>query len=161
MYNLVLEVNKQIETISINLKKDDTEGSGSSSLFQENGCSYDKVIDDESLPVPVLKEKPSKFALLAHRLIKKPVILNVGGHRHEVKWDTLNSYPTSRLAKINNASVTKACSSSATPTPWSRGSSTSTDLLETSMLCWDFTGLESSTSQPGCVSRTTARSWST
>ena len=58
MYNLVLEVNKQIETISINLKKgletrenqsilhlnlftsDDTEGSGSSSLFQENGSKH-------------------------------------------------------------------------------------------------------------------------
>ena len=50
-------------------------------MRQNNTKESNEVIDDESLPVPVLKEKPSKFALLAHRLIKKPVILNVGGHR--------------------------------------------------------------------------------
>ena len=40
-----------------------------------------QVLDDDPLPVPVMKEKPSKFLLLAHRMIKKPIILNVGGYR--------------------------------------------------------------------------------
>ena len=40
-----------------------------------------EVLDDDPLPVPAMKDKPSKFLLLAHRMIKKPIILNIGGHR--------------------------------------------------------------------------------
>ena len=52
------------------------------------------MIDDESLPVPVCKEKPSKFLLLAHRLVNKPVILNVGGHR----WGQVTEYSVVRVS---------------------------------------------------------------
>jgi len=45
---------------------------------------------------------PSPFIIIANKLLTGPVILNIGGKKHEVQWDTLNKFPTSRLGRLRN-----------------------------------------------------------
>ncbi|XP_023326887.1 potassium voltage-gated channel protein Shab [Eurytemora carolleeae] len=45
---------------------------------------------------------PSPFLIVANKILKGPVILNVGGKKHEVRWNTLDKYPTSRLGRLRH-----------------------------------------------------------
>ena len=45
---------------------------------------------------------PSPFLIVANKLMGGPVILNVGGKRHEVRWNTLDKFPTSRLGRLRH-----------------------------------------------------------
>ena len=45
---------------------------------------------------------PSPFLIVANKLLGGPVILNVGGKRHEVRWNTLDKFPTSRLGRLRH-----------------------------------------------------------
>lgn len=45
---------------------------------------------------------PSPFLIVANKVLKGPVILNVGGKKHEVRWNTLDKYPTSRLGRLRH-----------------------------------------------------------
>ena len=61
---------------------------------------------------------PSPFLIIADKMVSGPVILNVGGKkyeqvlvlvltdggccRHEVRWDTLDKFPTSRLGRLRH-----------------------------------------------------------
>jgi len=45
---------------------------------------------------------PSPFLIVANKCLGGPVILNVGGKRHEVRWNTLDKFPTSRLGRLRH-----------------------------------------------------------
>jgi len=45
---------------------------------------------------------PSPFIIIANKILTGPVILNIGGKKHEVQWDTLDKFPTSRLGRLRN-----------------------------------------------------------
>jgi len=45
---------------------------------------------------------PSPFLIVANKFMGGPVILNVGGKRHEVRWNTLDKFPTSRLGRLRH-----------------------------------------------------------
>jgi len=64
---------------------------------------FTKMTDDEdghSMEGPM--HPPSPFLIVANKISKGPVILNVGGKRHEVRWNTLDKYPTSRLGRLRH-----------------------------------------------------------
>ena len=59
--------------------------------------------DDELTPTPEgPHHPPSPFLIVANKLMGGPVILNVGGKRHEVRWNTLDKFPTSRLGRLRH-----------------------------------------------------------
>ena len=45
------------------------------------------------------------FVSAAERSIKGTVILNVGGSVHQVKWETIDKFPKSRLQKLRYATT--------------------------------------------------------
>ena len=45
---------------------------------------------------------PSPFLIVANKFMGGPVILNVGGKRHEVRWNTLDKFPSSRLGRLRH-----------------------------------------------------------
>jgi len=65
---------------------------------------FTKIVDDDvsghSTEGPI--HPPSPFLIIANKISKGPVILNVGGKRHEVRWNTLDKYPTSRLGRLRH-----------------------------------------------------------
>ena len=59
--------------------------------------------EDELSPTPEGPlHPPSPFLIVANKLLGGPVILNVGGKRHEVRWNTLDKFPTSRLGRLRH-----------------------------------------------------------
>jgi len=59
-------------------------------------------VNDDFIPDPDIGRPPSPFLIIADKMISGPVILNVGGKKHEVRWDTLDKFPTSRLGRLRH-----------------------------------------------------------
>merc|ERR550532_2016511 len=72
--------------------------------FPIKADSEKKVIGDPLTPGPpeVPLQPPSPFLIVANKFLGGPVILNVGGKRHEVRWNTLDKFPTSRLGRLRH-----------------------------------------------------------
>jgi len=63
--------------------------------------TFTKILEEDTRPTPQgPKHPPSPFLIVANKILKGPVILNVGGKKHEVRWNTLDKYPTSRLGRL-------------------------------------------------------------
>ena len=59
--------------------------------------------EDDLTPTPEGPlHPPSPFLIVANKLMGGPVILNVGGKRHEARWNTLDKFPTSRLGRLRH-----------------------------------------------------------
>ena len=64
---------------------------------------YFQMKDEDLTPTPEGPlQPPSPFLIVANKLLGGPVILNVGGKRHEVRWNTLDKFPTSRLGRLRH-----------------------------------------------------------
>ena len=64
---------------------------------------YLQIKDEDLTPTPEGPlHPPSPFLIVANKLMGGPVILNVGGKRHEVRWNTLDKFPTSRLGRLRH-----------------------------------------------------------
>ena len=64
---------------------------------------YFQIKDEDLSPTPEGPlHPPSPFLIVANKLLGGPVILNVGGKRHEVRWNTLDKFPTSRLGRLRH-----------------------------------------------------------
>ena len=70
-------------------------------IYLEN--IYLQIKDDDLTLTPEGPlHPPSPFLIVANKLMGGPVILNVGGKRHEVRWNTLDKFPTSRLGRLRH-----------------------------------------------------------
>jgi len=68
---------------------------------REDSCK--KIKEDDLSPGPEGPlHPPSPFLIVANKFMGGPVILNVGGKRHEVRWNTLDKFPTSRLGRLRH-----------------------------------------------------------
>ena len=64
---------------------------------------YFQMKDEDLTPTPEGPlQPPSPFLIVANKLLGGPVILNVGGKRHEVRWNTLDKFPPSRLGRLRH-----------------------------------------------------------
>jgi len=70
--------------------------------YHKSASMFSQFNDDEEHLESGPLRPPSPFLIIANKVMKGPVILNIGGKKHEVRWDTLDKFPTSRLGRLRH-----------------------------------------------------------